>query len=334
MVFFVTARCNAKCDFCFYQKNKTGNRNELTLPEIEKFSAKLGNVYEVLLSGGEPFLRDDIYEIGKTFAKNNGIVHLNIPTNGFLEDKAFETISRLSKDIKAVELSAMVSIDNIGEKHDKIRGIPGLFNRATALIKNLAILQKERKNLRTGIIITLNKSNINDIKEIIDYIKNDLGIYYICLNYPRGEAVEEGKYAEVPLEVYKSAVEYLFKGKYEQFRSSTLLGRFANSVDLLRYENVLRTLKEKRAVHPCRAGRNTVVVNEVGDVFPCELLGMKLGNLREADYDVRKIMALNRKACFENIVSKKCYCSWECLAHWNMMYAPKSYFGILKKMLF
>lgn len=328
LVFFVTARCNANCGFCFYKAKRDIKQEELSLEEITKISRNAGRIYEVLLSGGEPFLRDDITQIGQIFARNNGITHLNIPTNGYFAQKILATAQDLSASIFPAELSLMVSIDNLGEKHDKMRGIDGLFERVSSLLTQLVECEKKQPNLRTGVIITLSEANLTDIKDVIDYARNTLHIRYICLNYPRADTTER-LLKGVPLAQYRKAVDYLFAGPYQQFRNTSFFNRMATAVDLLRYRTVEKTLLKKKPVFKCRAGINTVVVNEIGEVFLCELLRWKLGSLREENYNLGGILRRLGRQYNRQINKAKCYCSWECITHWNMLYSPSSYPGII-----
>ena len=70
--------CNFTCEHCFnYIENKK-RRNNLSLEEIEKISKNLGHLKYVTLAGGEPMIRNDVFEIIKIFKKNNGLQMVNI----------------------------------------------------------------------------------------------------------------------------------------------------------------------------------------------------------------------------------------------------------------
>ena len=66
-ILFVTNQCNAKCPHCFYWENLGKNNTILTLSEIDKFSKTMRPLYHINLTGGEPFLRDDLSEIISKF---------------------------------------------------------------------------------------------------------------------------------------------------------------------------------------------------------------------------------------------------------------------------
>ena len=81
LIFFVTSKCNSNCKFCFY-KSKLNSGDDLSLGEIRKISLGIGNFTNLLFSGGEPFLREDLPEIVDIFISQNQVKNISIPTNG------------------------------------------------------------------------------------------------------------------------------------------------------------------------------------------------------------------------------------------------------------
>ena len=140
LIFFITAKCNSRCRMCFYWKNieKFKKQKELTLEEIKKISKSFNHLQYLTISGGEPFLRDDLSQIVQTFVKQNNAQFISIPTNGILSEK----IARLSEDMfKKCPNSfcrVALSIDGIGRDHDKIRGVLGNFKK---LKKNIPLIR-------------------------------------------------------------------------------------------------------------------------------------------------------------------------------------------------
>ena len=102
VIFFVTNKCNSKCKHCFYWRNLNSNKNELTLEEIDKITKNSGKIQVLLLSGGEPFLRKDLFEIISLFIKNAGVKVISIPTNAILTKEIKEQTERLIKNFAKV----------------------------------------------------------------------------------------------------------------------------------------------------------------------------------------------------------------------------------------
>src|SRR5437899_2530303 len=91
---FVTSRCNARCRTCFYF-DKLNSRDDLTYSQIEQISQTAPPFRKLWISGGEPFLREELAEIVAMFVSRNGVHNVNLPTNGLLPDKLFPAMDRI-----------------------------------------------------------------------------------------------------------------------------------------------------------------------------------------------------------------------------------------------
>ena len=83
LIFSVTDKCQFRCKSCFYADTMDNSNLKavkgLSLEEIKKISSSMGNISKLLITGGEPFLRDDISEICEIFYKQNKIRHIHMP---------------------------------------------------------------------------------------------------------------------------------------------------------------------------------------------------------------------------------------------------------------
>src|ERR671920_2201679 len=93
VIFFVTSRCNAKCETCFYHEelNRPG---DLTFAQIEKVSRTMPQITDLWLSGGEPTLRRDLSDVIDLFVSHNGVDRIIIPTNGLIKSRIYEVVDR------------------------------------------------------------------------------------------------------------------------------------------------------------------------------------------------------------------------------------------------
>ena len=84
MVLFVTAVCNARCDFCFYWEEIESAKAqlELKLDDYKKVSSHLNHLFYLSIGGGEPFMRKDLPEIVELFYNNSKTRIVTISTNG------------------------------------------------------------------------------------------------------------------------------------------------------------------------------------------------------------------------------------------------------------
>lgn len=163
VVWNCTNSCNLKCRHCYADSENKKFEGELDLKEAKYLIEDLAKlkVPVILISGGEPLMRDDLFEI-INYAKNYNI-RTTISTNGTLIDK--KTAQNLKKN--GVNYVG-ISLDGIGANHDKFRGVAGSFNKSLDGIRNcMEIGQK------VGLRFTINKSNYNELEDIFYLIKEE-----------------------------------------------------------------------------------------------------------------------------------------------------------------
>ena len=114
LVYYATDMCNAKCEHCFYWKNLTKKADELSFDEVKKIIKSFKHPLElVIITGGEPFLRSDLYEICDAFYTINDAERINIATNGFFVEKICSLAERLMENHYGKRLTILVSIDGL-----------------------------------------------------------------------------------------------------------------------------------------------------------------------------------------------------------------------------
>ncbi|MFC1727331.1 radical SAM/SPASM domain-containing protein [Patescibacteria group bacterium] len=331
LIFFVTNRCNGRCPYCFYWRelNKK-NDQELSLREIKKISQSMGRLLWFFVSGGEPFLRKDLVQICQTFYKNNHPNSIVIPTNGILVDKIVKDMGMIAKTCPKAKVLVQISIDEIGNKHDKIRQVPGNFAKIESLIPQLKLLQKKYSNLAVQANIVFCSENQNRINQIIDRIYDQFKVDNICLSLIRGEPKEIGT-KNIDLKKYLSAHHHLRK-KERFVQYTSILSHLITKKEDMHVSIFLKSLKEKKAIVPCLATRQSVVLSPTGDLMVCELRAEKYGNLREVDYDFPKLWRSPKVEKIRKRV-KGCYCTQECVYTTNVFLNPLAWPRFLKYLL-
>lgn len=128
MEFSVTYRCQCKCPHCSVgiYLDKASKKDELSNLQIKDVlgqAARIG-IPKVDFFGGEPLLRDDIVDLVRFGAKRG--LYMSITTNAWLLTK------ELTKELKQAGIRCInISLDSVSEeKHDRLRGLPGLYKRA------------------------------------------------------------------------------------------------------------------------------------------------------------------------------------------------------------
>lgn len=174
LVYTVTWRCNARCVMCgirdTYNKKKYIDE-ELTVNEIDKiFTDKALKSLDIIrFTGGEPFIREDFKEIVYAIWKKAKPKFIYITTNGSYPERIRMFLEYFKKE--DVKLNIQLSLDGVGEIHDNIRGIKGLYEKVVLTMNILNNAMKE-KNITAGINQSILENNIDQISKIHDLAKS------------------------------------------------------------------------------------------------------------------------------------------------------------------
>lgn len=180
LIYYVTNRCNARCRHCFFAAHLNTDRSgELTLAEIERVAASLRHrIRSLLLTGGEPTLRDDLPEICRLFDRINRTALFTIPSNGLDPDRIEGLLDEILSTTRA-KLNAQVSIDGLAEVHDRIRGVPGGFARALETARRLKRLRGRHRNMNAVSVLTvISAANADQIAPLIDVVEREGGLFH------------------------------------------------------------------------------------------------------------------------------------------------------------
>lgn len=311
LIYFVTKTCNCTCAHCFYWESLNKPRpKELTLEEIEKIAQSLGNLLYVRFSGGEPFIRKDLFEIAQLFTKKCHPSYIGIPTNGFYTEKIIEFAKKISKLDTRVEIG--ISIDDLGDFHNKIRGPSNLFNIAITTFDELKKIKQNIPNLNIGFITTVMKSNRDRLLQLFDYLK-DLKPDSIACNIIRDDTkIKEEK--EIDQELCKKFSDLCDSYNNERTRvNNNLFNKLRQTKTLYAHEIRQRTVETNSFQIPCVAGNKIVVMYSEGEVHPCETLGYEIGNIRDYNYNMKELLQSERaKSIRKKIIKEHCFCTHEC----------------------
>ncbi len=175
VIWNLVRRCNLACKHCYSISADKDFAGELSTAEIEAVMADLRafKVPVLILSGGEPLLRPDIFEVSRR-AKDLGF-YVGLSSNGTLIDEAMaERIAGIGYDYVGV------SLDGIGATHDRFRCKDGAFDQALAGIKRL-----RARGLKVGLRFTMTQDNHNELPRLLDLLESeDLDKFYFShLNY-------------------------------------------------------------------------------------------------------------------------------------------------------
>lgn len=333
LVFFITERCLAHCKHCLLGEKRVGLQ-ELNLDEIERVSKSLGRILFLLPTGGEPFLRDDIAEIVRIFHRNNQTANVGIPTNGYLTDKVVSGARSILETCPGLDLAIDVSFDGVGGKHDEIRGVPGLFDRAVTTYRELEKLKKHFPQFNLNVGVTVSRYNEDYLEELYAFLTEQLGVSTINHLLVRGNPKDPASKGVIP-DKYKFFSDLLEEGAL----SSTLKGYhhysfsdFVNAVRLVRQRVINEIIRTDTSQLPCYAGHLGGVLLSNGDVYPCELLDRKIGNVRDVDYDFSKLWFSETTRDIRCWIKESgCHCTYECFLTLSVFFTPSSFTRVLRE---
>lgn len=168
-------RCNLACKHCYSISADTDFPGELDTPQVFKVMENLKSFHVpvLILSGGEPLLRKDFYEIAAQSKKMGFYTALS--SNGTLIDEAeAEKIEKIGFDYVGI------SLDGIGSVHDEFRKQKGAFDKALHAIRLL-----KGKDIKVGLRFTLTEQNSDHFIPVLDLMRQEnVDKFYLShLNY-------------------------------------------------------------------------------------------------------------------------------------------------------
>lgn len=287
VVWTTTRRCNLACLHCYASAADRPFKGELSTDEARAFIADLGafGAPVLLLSGGEPLLRPDLFELA-AFAHEHGI-RTTLSTNG---TRITADVARRIRDVGFGYVG--ISLDGIGPIHDTFRGQRGAFEAALNGIRNCVAVGQ-----RVGLRLTLTRHTVRDLDAIFDLIEReriDRACFYHLVPSGRGRQIASDQLS--PAET-RTAVERVFARAQDFHRRglNTELLTVDNHADgPLLYLKVLCEDGPERAAEVLAllrrnggnsSGARLAHVDNLGNVHPDQFWWrQRLGNVRERPF--------------------------------------------------
>jgi MoaA/NifB/PqqE/SkfB family radical SAM enzyme len=274
IVHFVTARCNLRCEHCFYKESLDApNPGEISLESLDRTVSDIGPVLWYSLAGGEPFLRKDLVDVISIIRNRCRPRVLSVPTNGWYVERTFHSTLRALQRITGGNLVVFLSLDGPEEVHDAIRGV-GSFSKARACMERLRPLQEFFPNLYLNVITTVMPQNAEVAPAFIDEIVSDFRPNSISINLFRYHSLDHPPIPVEVLDAYDASMR-IFAGHLHR-GSLAHYGFFGRRIlaakEVLKGEVISRIGRENEYVTPCTAGSLSYVINEDGLVAACEIL--------------------------------------------------------------
>lgn len=290
--------------------------------EWERVFASMGRTPAwMTFSGGEPFLRRDLPDIILSAMRHCQPAVVNIPTNGWFTDRIVKGAEQICAGNPDTQLVINLSIDHhVPEHHDAIRGAPGSWPRLMKTLQGLRAL--DMPNLTVGVHTVVSKYNEHDFPAITEGLATLGADSYIA--EPAEERVElQTLGTGIAPQASRFATAAAAVLDAEEAASGTV-ARMARALRAEYYERVTRYLGGDATAMPvCHAGFLSVHMVADGDVWSCCVLSRSFGNLRDADFDFRKVWFSAKAEEFRTWMrERRCACPLANAAYTNLLAEP------------
>lgn len=264
----VTLLCNSRCIHCDIWKNK--GMDFLPMDIYKKLPASLEMVD---LTGGEPFLRNDLPEIVSVIRKACPKARILITTNGFLPEKIKKYTPAIVKNDPAIAFR--LSLDGWGDTHEKVRGIPDAFGK---VMKSVDIL-KDCGVRDIGLTFTLMELNRKELKTVYAHCKKE-GLSF-SLNVVHDSPIYFGNdkmHLQPKPSRVKKDFDELFRKQMKSINPKDWGKAWFNRYS---YEYMVN---HRRPI-PCGAGENFFYMDPFANIFMCQIKNWPIGNLQKQTFE-------------------------------------------------
>ena len=331
MILYVTARCNARCKMCYYWDEIMDwrNRKQLEVDEIEKITKNIKSLQQLTISGGEPFLREELAEICTLFNRNSNVQFITIPTNGVLTQRIEKVLKKALPANPDTHFRIGLSMPEMNEELDELYGVKDSFRMHQETFRMLRSMRKEHSNLNIDVGVVHNKYNAQRVHQIISYALRNMEGCNPIVSVVRGKPQMADSH-DISLDELESI--YAHAKKDVPKLNNRPFGDFMNLMRDMVHEITVATMRTNEMQVPCTAGKKLLVIYDTGDVYPCELLENNLGNLRDYEYDIHKVLAREEsRKVVKWIIEEKCHCTWECANNNNLLFDSPHTFELMKR---
>ena len=306
--------------------------DEMGVEEYESIARSMRPLLWLIFSGGEPYVRKDLSSIASVFARHTSVRNISLPTNGGLQESIVDQTTRMLVDNPNVFFNVNLSVLGLGAVHDSITRRAGSFDKLVDTRWALESLRVQYPNFRLSTTITYSGYNHESVLETLDWVLNELRTDSISLNLTRGDTAEP-KAKEYNINNFVEGVRRILSA-YRTRRIGYDKGRVMFFLPYYEafYNRLVRAYEGGRFLSRCHAGRSTAVILPNGDVYPCELLEKKYGNLYDVGFDFRAIWCSPEAEDIRRwIYNNKCQCFHGCYVSTNLLVEPFSLLPIALK---
>jgi MoaA/NifB/PqqE/SkfB family radical SAM enzyme len=326
ITFEVTNLCNSKCEMCHIWANKP-NENTLTLQEIKKIFSDPGfsDLEDVILTGGEMFMREDIPEIVETIWNINKRINITCSTNGILAEKILVDARKIAN--LGIPINYGISIDGIEENHDLRRRAPGNFDAIDKhLIPGLQKLSLEYPSLvMMSVGMCLDEKGINNFDSVMNYCESKSIPFmaqliedfdYYLPEKKRTRESSDWKKIHLVKKGFDGENRLMKKSIYN-VDSNKYLKYVQKLIPTVHHYRLLSFLKGKDPRYECSSLRNFFLLRYDGTVAPClRFSDWEVTNLKKVGISSLENVSNHKEAVTEILKCDGCTNGW--CTDWSM----------------
>lgn len=306
----ITRKCNYHCRGCNVWKEQ--NQKELTTEEIKRGMDILRDlgIVELVISGGDPLLRQDAAEIIDYASK---LFVTTVYDNGSMAAKKIEALRNV--DFVAI------SIDSLDEaKNDYIKGVPGSWRRAMETVEAL-----HKEGVKVSVTPTISQLNLYEILDITTYFTDKgIPVWYCLYSYDASEDKNQ------LFRIGKASDEFIIRDNQAMVKlCDALIAMKKKNNRILMTDELLKALRtlfsEGKRNWSCRALRNFLVVDHLGRVAGCHV-----HNFAGSVFDLPKLWNSEKFNTLREIYSKCTQCSYLCYIFYSIHGSPYGHLMLAK----
>lgn len=259
----VTYRCNARCSMCNRYKAPSKAEEEISIDTIKK----LPKMYFTNITGGEPFIREDLKEIVRElYKKSDRIV---ISTNGFFTDRIVD----LCKEFP--QIGIRISIEGLESTNNEIRGLKDGFNKGYTTLKTLVDMGMKD----VGFGMTVQDKNAPDLVPLYE-LSDEMGMEFATASLHNSFYFVEAKNIIKDRPMVAENFEKLINEMLNSNSPKKWFRAYFN-------HGLINYIYGQKRLLPCDMSFDTFFIDPYGDVMPCNGTKDKevMGNLNEQNWD-------------------------------------------------
>ena len=314
VIAFIDGRCNMHCSFCCHAAKAVRESPEMSAEHWGYIFEGCKSLLQLTITGGEPFVRNDVKEVIESIIRSSGVPRVSIRTNGYYKERIKEAVVYLLEEFPQTNFTLCVSLDGLEEIHDQVRGFEGGYAKALETIDELV----ESRDKNGNFILRLDSVLTDDNREYMeDFLAKTeswpIDYHGIILVRDVPSKVQEG------LRDLYSKLSDLQMNRASKKWSNMIDGKLFRALRI----DTLDKIGNDKTIMPCHAGGRLMEVFPDGVVRGCEVEKLwdvsKIGNVNTDKIKLVDVLKSREAKDFRKL-AQTCTCTFECANAVNVAY--------------